>query len=185
MTGLIVSVLCAAAVGGGLATLVLMKNSSSYNSNDDGDHQRKEEELQHRLAVVETKLTELIATVSMRTTMTTGTDTVSSSNRRLILGNKRDPSGAGLAERYKNFKERSAVVLDDLMVKEEEAAPLPDNDLVCTPLRAWVLMGIFDDETFTVVESNRTVRFSVHSLSEEHNIHTHTRSYFFLVKGNK
>ena len=184
MTGLIVSVLCAAAVGGGLATLVLMKNSSSYNSNDDGDRQRKEEELQHRLAVVETKLTELTATVSMRTTMTTGTDTVSSSSnhRRLILGT--GPGSFGAADRYRAFKERPAAPVN-LMVVEEEAAPLPDNDLVCTPLRAWVLGEIFDDETFTVVESNRTVRFSVHSLSEEHNIHTHTRSYFFLVKGNK
>ena len=135
--------------------------------------------------VVETKLTELIATVSMRTTMTTGTDTVSSSNRRLILGNKRDPSGAGLAERYKNFKERSAVVLDDLMVKEEEAAPLPDNDLVCTPLRAWVLGQIFDLETFSVVESNRTVRFFVHSLSEEHNIHTHTHALLLFSSKRK
>ena len=50
MTGLLVSVLCAAAVAGGLATLVL----------------------QQRLTVVETKLTELTATVAMLTTPTLG-----------------------------------------------------------------------------------------------------------------
>ena len=80
MTGILVSVLCAAAVGGGLATLM---------------HQQKEAALQHRLVLFDTKLTELTATVSMLTTMSTGTDTdtatatvtgSSSTNRRRLSG---------------------------------------------------------------------------------------------------
>ena len=112
MTGILVSVLCAAALGGGLATLM---------------HQQKEAALQHRLALFDTKLTELTATVSMLTTMTTGTDTdtdtgtgsSSSSNRRL-------------------------------------STPLSDNDLVCTPFRAWLLSGIYPDNK--KMDSNLTVR---------------------------
>jgi len=134
-----------------------MKNSSSYNSNDDGDHQRKEEELQHRLAVVETKLTELTATVSMLTTMTTGTGTSSSSsNRRLIPG--LEPDDIRAVERINAYLNNPAA-LANLMGEEEEAASLPDNDLVCTPLRAWVLSIIWDisDGEVFVVESNRTI----------------------------
>ena len=68
MTGFLVSVLCAAAVGGGLATLM---------------HQQKEAGLQHRLVLFDTKLTELTATVSMLTTMSTGTDTDTATATRL------------------------------------------------------------------------------------------------------
>ena len=105
-----------------------MKNSSRYNSNDDGDHQRKEEELQHRLAVVETKLTELTATVSMLTTMTTSTDT---------------DTDTGTGSSSSNHRRLSAT-------------PLSDNDLVCTPFRAWLLSRINNDNKN--VDSNLTVR---------------------------
>ena len=162
------SVLCAAAVGGGLATLM---------------HQQKEAALQHRLALFDTKLTELTATVAMLTTMTTGADTDTvSSNRRLIenealvdeaptLNRNVDillESGGGFSvagerdsvlfkERYEKFLERSTVLDNSLAENEEDATPLPENNLVCTPLRAWVLSGIFDNQ-FIREDSNRSVR---------------------------
>ena len=166
MTGLLVSVLCAAAVGGGLATLVL----------------------QQRLSVVETKLTELTATVSMLTTLTSGTATVSSSSNdhRRLVGDDRDEmlfsleedsdSDANPIPNPSSFKERSmnalfqqylhfmapSTVLDNSIAENEEnATPLPKNNLVCTPFRAWVLAVIICNPPMIgcyIVDSNRTVR---------------------------
>ena len=181
MTGLLVSVLCAAAVAGGLATLVL----------------------QQRLTVVETKLTELTATVAMLTTLTTGTDTgadtvSSSSNRRRLerdyLANLRDPVQSSfpngieylfsleedsdfnpnsisssfkerfmyeLFQQYLRFMAPSTVLNNSMAENEEDATPLPENNLVCTPFRAWVLAVIICNPPTVgcyIVDSNRTVR---------------------------
>ena len=256
-TGFLVSVVCAAAAfGGGLATLVLV-NTSNSRPYDRGDHPHTEAAaLQHRLAVVETQLAEVTATVAMlTTTIGTDTDTVSSSSssnrRRLVTGDftlrhgddyvseetsaPTDPDTADdtadgtsngdydysisngdysfssngdyeysaggndsddsapplvsdrytlfLKERFDNWMKRPddapAVVLED----EVEATLPPDNDLVCTPFRTWLLQSIFrydaEDDRLYLVDTNRTVRFYCPFLSwsEEHEIHTHTHTH--------
>ena len=160
MTGILVSVLCAAAVGSGLATLM---------------HQQKEAGLQHRLVLFDTKLTELTATVSMLTTMSTGTDTdtatatvtgSSSTNRRRLSGKAAfwdeaptpNQNAISSQERLQAILKRQSDGLGNSMKLDEvEATPPSDNDLVCTPFRGWVLSGIFDNQ-FTRVDSNRSVR---------------------------
>jgi len=156
----LVSVLCAAAVGGGLATLM---------------HQQKEAALQHRLALFDTKLTELTATVSMLTTMTTGTDTdthtdtgtgSSSSNHRHLSAVFSDEApttnrnAISSQERLKAFLEKQSdghvTSVDDEEEGLLEATPLSDNDLVCTSFRAWLSSGTYDEQV-GFVATNRTI----------------------------
>ena len=185
-TGFLVAVVCAAAAafGGGLATLVLMKNTNS-SPDDRGAHPRTEAAaaLQHRLAVVETQLAEVTATVAMLTTRTpsTETDPVRSSNRRrvqrenvpgsgdlpivdLLVGSvARDRKDRLFQKRVQAFLNRDNRPLKLMVGDEMEATLPPDNDLVCTPFRGWILSIIFrcpaDEERCYPVESNRTVRF--------------------------
>ena len=170
----------AAAFGGGLATLVVVKNTNSSPDEGGGAHPRTEAAaaLQHRLAVVETQLAEVTATVALlTTTIGTETDTISS-NRRLQsdeieastnqawLGEAPTPNRNVISsqERVQAFLNRQSDDPVKLMVGDEvEATPSPDNDLVCTPFRVWLLQMIWrydaEDNRVYPVDTNRTVRF--------------------------
>jgi hypothetical protein len=151
MLGIVLSVLCAAAVGGGIATFV---------------QQRNQEELHQRLALVETKLTEMTAMSSMTKTKT-GAGISSSSNRRLsdLTGEKSDPATPTqqprTVKKYLAWLQRSD---SDVSSVKKAATPFPpDNDLVCTRFHAWALESILRESeevqnSYYVAASNRTVR---------------------------
>ena len=150
MLGIVLSVLCAAAVGGGITTFV---------------QQRNQEELHQRLALVETKLTEMTAMLSMTRTKT-GAGISSSSNRRLsdLTGEKSDPATPTqptTVEKYLAWLQR---LESDVSSVKKAATPFPpDNDLVCTRFHSWALKGILreseeDQNYLYVAASNRTVR---------------------------
>ena len=148
-TGFLVAVVCAAAAafGGGLATLVVVKNTNSSPDEGGGAHPREGEAvaLQHRLAVVESQLAEVTATVALlTTTIGTETDPVRSSNRRLIVlmpmanpggfVSSRDQYILSHTERFENLMKRPdvapAIVLGNSMAEDEvEATPPSDNEL--------------------------------------------------------
>ena len=150
MLGIVLSVLCAAAVGGGIAIFV---------------QQRNQEELHQRLELVETKLTEMTATLAMTRT-NTGAGISSSSNRRLsdLTGEKSDPATPTqptTVEKYLAWLQR--LESDVSLVKKAATQFPPDNDLVCTQFHAWALKGILrkleEDQNYHHVDpSNRTVR---------------------------